>query len=140
MKGKPKTPPTTQERQQIITGAAAGLSENAIAKGLKRSRRLVKNILADPEIQRAVRDERAELAELYKEQARKIVASISPEDIAKSSLQQKAVSSGILLDKSLLLAGEPTQNLSVRVLVDLAQNIRQMRRAELLPTPPKHKP
>jgi len=128
--GPPKYPASTQERQQIITGAAAGLSENRISQQIGRSRKLVHDVLQQPETQLAITDERAELAELYKEKARKIVDSISPEDIAKSSLQQKAVSSGILLDKSLLLAGEPTQNLSVRVLVDLAAEFRAHRREE----------
>ena len=128
--GPPKHPATTQERQQIITGAAAGLSENRISKQIGRSRKLVHDIVGEPEVQRQIVDERAELSQLFRQKSREIVASIDAVDIAKASLQQKAVSSGILLDKSLLLAGEPTQN--VALLVDLAAAVRAHRRAEHL--------
>ena len=85
---------------------------------------MVKNVLAEPEIQRAVKDEKAELAAIYREKARTIVESISSADIDSASLQQKAVSTGILLDKSLLLSGDATSNLNVQVLLDVAHAIR----------------
>lgn len=126
--GKPKHPATTQERQQVITGAAAGLSENRIAKQIGRSRKLVHDIVGEPEVQRQIVDERAELSKLYRDKARQIVSSIDAADISKATLQQKSISTGILLDKSLLLAGEPTQN--VAVLVELAAAVRAQRRME----------
>jgi hypothetical protein len=122
-KGKPKTPPTAEERQQVTTMAAAGLSQAAIARNLDRSRHMVRNVLAQPEIQRSIQDEKAELAQLYREKARTIVESISSADIADASLQQKAVSTGILLDKSLLLSGDPT-SINVSVLMDLVDALR----------------
>ena len=119
-KGKSKTPPNTEERATIVTLAASGASSAKIAKLISRSRGMVKNVLAKPEIQRAVQDERAVLAELYRDKARRIVDSISEEDIAKASLQQKSISSGVLLDKSLLLSGEPT-SINISVLLDAVQ-------------------
>jgi hypothetical protein len=86
---------------------------------------MVKNVMAEPEIQRAIKDERLELAAVYREAARAVVTSINAEDIKKASLQQKAVSTGILLDKSLLLAGEPTGiNVSVLALLDVVEAIK----------------
>ena len=85
---------------------------------------MVKNVLAEPEIQRSVKDEKSVLAAIYREKARTIVESISGEDIDSASLQQKAVSTGILLDKSLLLSGDATSNLNVQVLLDVAHAIR----------------
>ena len=125
MKGRPKYPPTTEERETIITMSAAGVSQNKIANTVGRSRHMVKNVLAEPEIQRAIKDEKAELAQLYREKARDIVMSISSEDIADASLQQKAIASGILLDKSLLLSGDATSNLNVQVLLGLVDTIRE---------------
>jgi len=122
-KGKPKTPPTAEERQQVTTMAAAGLSQAAIARNLDRSRHMVRNVLAQPEVQRNIQDEKAELAQLYREKARTIVESISSADIAGASLQQKAVSTGILLDKSLLLSGDPT-SINVSVLMDVVDAMR----------------
>ena len=93
---------------------------------------MVKNVLAEPEIQRAVTDEKAELAQLYREKARDIVISINSADIDNASLQQKAVSTGILLDKSLLLSGDAT-GINVSVLLDVveAMRSRQPGRVEL---------
>lgn len=85
---------------------------------------MVKNVLAEPEIQRSVKDEKSVLAAIYRDKARTIVESISSEDIDSASLQQKAVSTGILLDKSLLLSGDATSNLNVQVLLDVAAAIR----------------
>jgi predicted DNA-binding protein (UPF0251 family) len=122
-KGKPKTPPTVQEQETIVTLAASGLSQNKIAQTVGRSRHMVKNVMAEPEIQCAIKDEKAELAAIYREKARDVVASISDGDISKASLQQKAISSGVLLDKSLLLSGEPTSVNSI-VLLDIAEAIK----------------
>lgn len=131
-KGKPKYPPNGEERQHITTLAAAGLSQNKIAQTVGRSRHMVKNVLAEPEIQRSVKDEKAELAAIYREKARTIVESISSADIDSASLQQKAVSTGILLDKSLLLSGDATSNLNVQVLLDVAHAIRDSGRGRVL--------
>jgi ABC-type dipeptide/oligopeptide/nickel transport system ATPase subunit len=88
---------------------------------------MVKNTLAKPEIQQSIQQEKAELSKMYRETARRVVASISDTDIGKASLQQKAISSGVLLDKALLLAGEPTSNVDVRVLMELVDEIRDKR-------------
>jgi hypothetical protein len=86
---------------------------------------MVKNVLAEPATQKAVGDERAQLAELYRGKARDVLVSISDSDISKASLQQKSVSSGILLDKSLLLDGQPTSIVGIEVLLNVAHAIRR---------------
>jgi hypothetical protein len=93
---------------------------------------MVQNTLNEPETQAEVSIEKAKLAEIYKQKARDIVVSINDEDIDKASLQQKAVSSGILLDKSLLLSGEPTEILAanVGVLMDVVDAIRERKASE----------
>lgn len=135
-KGKPKDRPTCEERARITTMAAAGMSQNKIARAVGRSRPLVSGVLAEPEIQRAVKVEKAELAELYRAKARDIVSSISSADISAASLQQKAVSSGILLDKSLLLSGDAT-SINVSVLMDVADAIRNRSRGRAVDLPPQ---
>jgi transcriptional regulator len=134
MSGKPKEPLTTEQKAQVATLSAAGWSQNKIAKQVGRSRTAVKNALAEPEIQRAVIDEKAELAELYRSKARAVVTSISDADIAKSSLQQKAISSGILLDKSLLLTGEAPPVANIHVLLEVCELIRERRDRRALPS------
>jgi hypothetical protein len=136
MSGKPKLPPTTEQKATIMTLAASGLSQNKIAQTVGRSRHMIKNVLAEPEVQKAVRDEKQELAELYRGKARDVLTSISASDIAKASLQQKSISSGVLLDKSLLLTGEAPTSISVQVLLNIAQQIRAEDRSDDLPALP----
>ncbi len=90
---------------------------------------MVKHVLAEPEIQRQVEDEKAALAEIYRGKARRIVESIGEEDIAKASLQQKSISSGVLLDKSLLLAGD-VPPIRVEILLEAVSAIRNQREQE----------
>ena len=128
-KGKPKYPPNGEERQHITTLAAAGLSQNKIAKTVGRSRHMVKNLLAEPSIQRSIQDERAELSVLCKDKGRDIFMSIHSGDIEKSNLLQKATAGAIMIDKALLLAGEAT-SINVQVLLDVAHAIRARQDAD----------
>jgi hypothetical protein len=133
-KGKPKFPPTVKEQETIVTLAASGLSQTKIAQTVGRSRHMIKNVLADPAVQQAVVDERTQLATLYRSKARDVLAAISDSDISGATLQQKCISTGILLDKSLLLAGE-LPSLDVHVLLEIAAIVRGDR-----PAPPPEIP
>jgi hypothetical protein len=128
-KGKPKIPPTVEETETIVTLAASGMSQTKIAQTVGRSRGLVRNMMEEPEIQEKIGDEKSVMAKLYRDKARRIVDSINDVDIEKASLQQKSISSGVLLDKSLLLSGDLPQ-VSVTVLLDLVTAARDMRDAE----------
>jgi len=113
--GPPRAALTIEEQQKITTMSAAGHSVYRIAETLGKGRMTVKRHLEAPETIAMVRDEQAELVELYRQKARDCVAAIDDEKIAKASALQLATSSGILLDKSLLLSGKPTQNVAVIV-------------------------
>jgi hypothetical protein len=128
-KGKPKIPPTVEETETIVTLAASGMSQTKIAQTVGRSRGMVRNMMEEPDIQEKIGDEKSVLAKLYRDKARRVVDSINDVDIEKASLQQKSISSGVLLDKSLLLAGDIPQ-ISVTVLLDLVQAAREIRREE----------
>ena len=128
-KGKPKLPPTVEETETIVTLAASGMSKTKIAQTVGRSRGMVRNMMEEPEIQEKIGDEKSVLAKLYRDKARRVVDSINDVDIQKASLQQKSISSGVLLDKSLLLSGDLPQ-VSVTVLLDLVTAARDMRDAE----------
>ena len=119
----------TEEKAQITTLAAGGQSPARIARQVGRSHHTVKRFLSEPETQRQVTDEKAVLAEIYRSKARRIVESISEEDIAKASLQQKAISSGVLLDKSLLLAGD-MPHIRIEILLEAVQQIRDQRKQD----------
>jgi hypothetical protein len=123
-KGKPKTPPNTEEQQTIVTLAAGGVSPNKIARTIGRSRHLVRNTLARPEIQRSIQDEKAELSALCKDKGRAIILSIDDDVIAKGNLLQRATSGAILIDKALLLAGEALPIVNISVLMQVVEAIR----------------
>jgi hypothetical protein len=128
-KGKPKTPATVEETETIVTLAASGMSQTKIAQTVGRSRGMVRNMMEEPEIQEKIGDEKSVLAKIYRDKARRVVDSICDLDIEKASLQQKSISSGMLLDKSLLLVGDLPQ-VSVTVLLNLVQAARDMRDAD----------
>lgn len=95
--------------------SALGHSYRAIGTELGRCDKTIKKALTrSPEVIAEVADKKTELAERYQAEARRILDSISKQDIEKVSLQSKAASSGTFLDKALLLRGEaPTLNVSV---------------------------
>lgn len=117
---------TVEQQQQVTTMAAAGHSAYRISQTMGKGINMVKRHLETPEVIAEVQDERAELVELYREKARDCVVAIDDEKIQKSSALQLATSSGILLDKSLLLSGQPTA-IHVHALVDVLDTIRQLR-------------
>lgn len=112
---KPRDPLTVEQRTRIVTLTADGQSPGRIAKQIGKSRHAVRNALAEPQTQAAVEAERAELAKLYREKERACVVGMDSDKIAKASLQQLAVSAGILHDKHALLTGGPTESIAVQV-------------------------
>ncbi len=127
--GRGREPLTTEQQQQIITMAAAGHSQTKISKTIGKGRNMVKRHLDTPEAIAQVGDERTELVELYRQKARDCVAAIDDDKIAKSSALQLATSSGILLDKSLLLSGQPTSIIHVTALLAVLDLIKEQKDA-----------
>lgn len=54
-----------------------------------------------------------DLLRLVSHNVKRVLEAFSDEDIARASLKDKAITTGILLEKRQLLAGEPTQILSI---------------------------
>jgi hypothetical protein len=115
-----------EEKVKIEVLAADGQSPTRIAKLVKRSPHTVQKHLEQPGVAEKVQDEKAVLAEKYRAQARRILDSINDKDIEKASLQQKSISSGVLLDKSLLLAGD-VPPIRVEILLAAVSEIRAQR-------------
>ena len=128
MSGKPKEPLTVEQRQQAVTMAAAGHSCNKISKAIGKDRHTIKRYLSEEGVMEQVRNERVELAELYRQKAYDLAIAIDDAKIQKSSALQLATASAICLDKHQLLSGRPTQNVAVLIeIVDalVAQRDRQ---------------
>ncbi len=108
--------------------AAEGFTPRRIARTIGKSPHTVAKVLRNPVVIAEVKVTKAALAEKFKLQSERVLDSICDRDIAGASLQQKSVSSGILIDKSLLLSGDPTVNLNIDVLLDVAEAIRSRAR------------
>lgn len=121
---KGRLPLTTAQKQEAVVLAAAGYAPSRVAKTMGKSRLMVKRHLETPEAIAAVRDERAEMVQLCRDKARACVVAIDDETIQKSSVQQLAVSAGILIDKAQLLDGMPT-SINVVALMDVLDTLRQ---------------
>jgi hypothetical protein len=113
---------STEEKQQIATLSADGWPVYRIAKHMNRSPHTVRRYLSQPEVMAEVRDEKTELAVLYREKARECVVAMTADKINKASALQLATAAGICTDKALLLAGTPTVN--VAVIMEVCELIR----------------
>lgn len=102
-----------------------GYSIRRIARELNHSPHTIKRLLGVPAIAAEVSTKKLELSDLYEKRAYEVVEAVTTEDISKASLQQKAVSSGIFLDKARLMRGESTENINVAVLMDVISLIKQ---------------
>jgi hypothetical protein len=128
--GPPKTPLTTEQKEQAIALSAGGYSANRISKIVGRDRAAIKRHLATDEAAAAVEDERAEMVQLCRDKARACVVGINDEKISKANVLQLSTSAGILIDKAQLLDGMPTSiNVHVVALMDVLDTLR-MRRDE----------
>ena len=114
----------TEEIEKAKNLRAVGLSFRAIGRELHRSAHAIKRLLSTPAVVAEVKAQKADLAEKFKMQSERVLDSICDKDISAASLQQKSISAGVLLDKSRLLAGESTCNVSVSALVDVAKLLR----------------
>lgn len=121
---KGRLPLTTEQKQHAVTLAAAGYAPSRVAKTMGKSRLMVKRHLEEPETIVKVEDERAQLVEIYRSKAVECAVGITADKIQKSSALQLATASGICLDKSLLLSGQPT-SIHVHALIDVLDAIKE---------------
>jgi hypothetical protein len=123
-----REPLNTRDKAKIKTQAAEGLSVYRIAKQVKRAPNTIKKFLQDPAIATEVAHNKIKVAERCEFEALRIINSIDDQNLEKASLQNKAVSAGILIDKGLLLRGQMPLTVHVEVLLAAVADIRQMRK------------
>jgi hypothetical protein len=116
-----------QEIEQIKILRASGLSFHAISLKVNRDPKSIKKTCLDPMISSDIKDIQEELADSYEGVARRMIDSISDEDILKINAYQRMVSSGIATDKMRLLRNESTENLSIREMYADMENLDERR-------------
>ena len=96
----PKKNVSVEQRQVVATMTANHQSIHAIRKHTGLHDGTIKKMLAEPSTQALVEEACKHLAGKMLSRADEIVDAISPEDIEKAGLRDKAVTIGILQDKA----------------------------------------
>jgi len=97
-----------QERERIKVMLAEGKTYHAIGKAIERSPHTIKAFAVKPETVQTVEKIKEELSDLFEGLAKKMIKSITDEDIQKINAYQRTVSAGISVDKMRLLREQPT--------------------------------
>jgi hypothetical protein len=120
-----------QEKAKVLH--AEGRTYHAIALTLKRSPHTIKAYLVKPEVVPEIQKVKKELADMFEDLARKMIDSITPEDISKINAYQRTLSGGIATDKMRLLRGQSTERIDAVVLTakltDLQATRQRLERA-----------
>jgi hypothetical protein len=110
------TPLNFDEIEKLKLLRANGLTFHAISLKINRNPKTVKKACLVPEIAEEIREMQEELADAYEGLSRRMIDSISDEDIEKLNAYQRTISSGICTDKMRLLRNESTSNISMETL------------------------
>ena len=124
------TPLNFDEIETIKILRANGLTFHAISLKISRDPKTVKKTCLVPEIADEIKEIQEVLADQYEGMARRMIDSITDEDIQKINAYQRTIASGICTDKMRLLRNESTENFSIDAL-NLSIEARQERRIEL---------
>ena len=106
-------PLTLQEQEKVKTLSASGKTPHSIAKELNRSPHTIRRYLSCPEASTQIQEIKEELASMFEELGKRMLTSITDEDIQKINAYQRTVSAGISTDKMRLLKGQSTENLAI---------------------------
>lgn len=131
MNRRPPNPLTMPELEKAKALYALGKSYHAIGLELNRDSKTIKKWLSEPETAKEIEAIKEDLSEMFEGMAKKMLASISDEDIQRINAYQRVVSSGIATDKARLLKGQATERIDVRALHLSLDEIRK-KKAELL--------
>ena len=106
-------PLTTAEKEQIKVFIASGKSYHATGKELKRCPKTIKSFVIKPEPQMAVAKIKEELSGMFENTAKRMIASITNEDINKINAYQRVISAAAATDKMRMLKNQSTNNIDL---------------------------
>jgi hypothetical protein len=113
MSRRPPNPLTVKELEHIKVLRASGLTYHAIAVEISRDPKTIKKACLEPEASMQIQEMKQELADMFEALGKRMLTSITDEDIQKINAYQRTVSAGISTDKMRLLKGQSTQNIAV---------------------------
>lgn len=133
MTAKPRKPLTVKEEQQIKALLATGKTCHAVAIEIGRDPKTIKKYAIQPETAKEIRELKEELSDMFEGIAKRMILSITDEDILKINSYQRTVSAGISVDKMRLLRNQSTENISVRESLNninkLSEEIEELKRS-----------
>jgi hypothetical protein len=123
---KDDKPLCLEEREKIKLMIANGATYNSVARELKRAPKTIKKCATEPDMAVEISEQRKDLAAWYEDMTRRMLSSITDEDIKKINAYQRMVSAGIATDKMRLLTDQSTEN--VAVLYEAVSDLQRRRR------------
>jgi IS30 family transposase len=119
---------TSEEKEKLKIMIANGSSYNAVGRELGRDPKTVKRYAIEPEVSNEIKQKQQNLAEWYEDLAKRMLSSITDQDIEKINAYQRTVSAGIATDKLRLLTNQSTEN--VALLVEAVLDLKRRRREQ----------
>ena len=107
--------------------ATIGKSYRQIGAELHRSDHTIKRLLTMPDVAAKVSEKKKELADTFEDLAKRMVGSITDEDIKKLDAYRRTLSGGIAIDKMQLLRGHQPPIINFIAMMSLAEQIREDR-------------
>lgn len=102
---------TTDEKELIKLLSAKGESCYAISLQVKRSPHTIKKYLSEPQTSLEVVEKKKELSDLFEDVARRMIESITNENIQNLDAYKRTLSAGIATDKMRLLKEQSTAHI-----------------------------
>ncbi len=109
-------PLTLPEQEKVKTLSASGKTPHSIAKELNRSPHTIRRYLSCPEASKQIQEIKEELPSMFEGLAKRMITSITDEDIQKINAYQRTVSAAVGTDKMRLLRDQSTENVDIRAL------------------------
>ncbi len=131
------TPLNFDEIEQVKILRANGLTFHAISQQIDRDPKTVKKACLDPVIASEIIEIQEVLADQYESLSRRMIDSITDEDIEKLNAYQRTIASGICTDKMRLLRNESTAKIDIDKIKEDAETMNerliqlQLEKAEL---------
>jgi len=138
---KPRRPPvrttdivptsmTAFEIAQTKSLRAAGWTYHAIGGRLDRNPVTVRRLCEEPRMAEEIALLQEDMASFFDGLARRMIESISDEDIMKISAYQRTIAAAVSLDKLRLLRNQSTSNISLHVIVEQLEREERAQRGE----------
>lgn len=125
MKKRPNTPLTVKEEQEIKALLASGKTYHAVAIAIGRDPKTVKKYATQPEAAKSIAALRGEFAEMFEGVAKRMIQSITDDDIRNLNAYQRTLSSGIAVDKARMLRDRADEAVPVKVTIEIVGGPKQ---------------